>query len=169
MKPNKFTFFMFLGVICSVLVLSACERSASTAPVPSNTPSALTPSPTFRPLAITLAAPGTPLPEKAVPDIAGTANPVGATPGSTEATPAATAQPVDKNSPYMGKHTVRNGETLYMIGRAYGVSPMAIADANKLAEPYTIFPGNTLNIPRVRWPGGVPQGPTAQKQFEPNF
>jgi len=165
MKPNKLTFVLFLGVICSVLGLSACERSASTAPVPSNTPSALTVTPTFRPLAITLQAPGTAaIAAKSAPELTAAA----ATAGPT-ATPKATSQPVDKNSPYMGKHTVRSGETLYMIGRAYGVSPMAIADANKLAEPYTIFPGDALNIPRVRWPGGVPQGPTAKQQFDPTF
>ena len=162
MKPNKITFVLFLGVICSVLGLSACERSASTAPVPSSTPSALTVSPTIRPLAITLQAPGTnAIAAKSAPDLTATAAPT--------ATPKPTAIPVDKNSPYMGKHLVKSGETLYMIGRAYGVSPMAIAEANKLADPYTIFPGDTLNIPRVRWPGGVPQGPTAKQQFDPNF
>jgi LysM repeat protein len=160
MKSNKWTYILLLGVLCSVVVLSACERSASTPPVPTNVPSALTPSPTFRPLAITLQAPGTADAMKAAP--------VGAAP-TAKPTAKPTSKPVDKSSPYMGKHTVRSGETLYMIGRAYGVSPMAIAEANHITEPYTIFPGNTLDIPRVRWPGGVPQGPTAKQQFEPNF
>ena len=69
----------------------------------------------------------------------------------------------------MGQHTVRVGETLYSIGRAYGVSPQAIADTNNIGDPYTIYPGQNLNIPRVRWPGGVPPGPVAKVQFEANF
>jgi len=162
MKSKKFMFLLFLGVLCSVFLLSACERAASTPPVPTLTPSGLVATPTFRPLAITLAAPGAPAAAKAAPDLTATAKPVAPT-------AAPTSQPADKNSPYMGKHTVRSGETLYSIGRAYGVSPMAIADSNHIAEPYTIFPGQTFDIPKVRWPGGVPQGPTAQQQFEPNF
>ena len=77
--------------------------------------------------------------------------------------------PTDKNSPFMGKHTIRSGETVYSIGRAYGVDPQAIASSNKIADPSSIFPGQTLDIPRVRWPGGVPQGPTARQQFDPSF
>jgi len=170
MKPIKFSFILFLGMACSVLMLSACERSASTAPVPSQTPAVLTASPTFRPLAITLqpaGTPGTPEAMKAAPETAATGESQ-AQPTATAA-PKATTVPPDKSSPFMGKHTVRSGETLYMIGRAYGVSPMAIADSNHIPEPYTIFPGQVFDIPRVRWPGGVPQGPTAQQQFDPSF
>ena len=163
MKTYKKWVFIILGVLGMMLFMSACERSASTPPVPTMTPSELTASPTFRPLAITLAAPGAAAPGvKAAPTAAPTAQ-------ATSAAPAPTAQPADKNSPYMGKHTVQSGETLYMIGRAYGVAPLAIASSNNIGEPYTIFPGQVLNIPRVRWPGGVPQGPTAKTQFEPNF
>jgi LysM repeat protein len=164
MKTNIKWLLLILGVLSSLLLFSACERSASTPPVPTMTPSELTVSPTFRPLAITLAAPGsTSVAIKAAPGSAATA-----TPASPTTVP--TAKPtIDKSSPYMGKHTVRSGETLYSIGRAYGVFPQAIAESNNLGEPYTIFPGQTLNIPRVRWPGGVPQGPTAKTQFDPNF
>jgi LysM repeat protein len=159
MKTNQKLLLLSLGIIGMMFLVSACERSASTPPVPTMTPSELTASPTFRPLAITLAAPGTPAAVKAVPEKSATAKP----------TVAPTAKPVDKNSPYMGKHTVRSGETLYSIGRAYGVYPQAIAEANHVEDPASIFPGQTLNIPRVRWPGGVPQGPTAKQQFEPSF
>jgi LysM repeat protein len=160
MKPKKFTLLLCLGTICAVFMLSACERSASTPPVPSMTPNILTAAPTFKPVAITLVPPGTQEAMKAAPDLAKT----------NEPTAVPTAKPnQDPNSPNMGKHVVRSGETLYMIGRAYGVSPMAIADSNHITEPYTIFPGQSLDIPKVRWPGGVPQGPVAKQQFDPNF
>jgi LysM repeat protein len=44
-------------------------------------------------------------------------------------------------------HTVRSGETLYSIGRLYGVSWQSIASANNIPEPYTIYVGQVLVIP----------------------
>lgn len=44
-------------------------------------------------------------------------------------------------------HYVRWGETLYSIGRLYGVSPYAIAQANGIANPNYIYAGQTLLIP----------------------
>ncbi|MEJ2601581.1 MAG: LysM domain-containing protein [Anaerolineales bacterium] len=44
-------------------------------------------------------------------------------------------------------HTVSYGESLSWIGSYYGVSWTAIADANNIKSPYTIFPGNRLCIP----------------------
>ena len=45
-------------------------------------------------------------------------------------------------------HVVRRGETLFSIGRRYGVSPWAIAAANHLANPNRIYAGQCLYIPR---------------------
>jgi LysM repeat protein len=126
------------------------------------TPNSLTVAPTFKPVAITLVPPGTQEAMKAAPDATDQAK-------TNVSAAAPTAKPTDNNSPYMGKHTVQSGETLYMIGRAYGVFPQAIAEANNIADPSAIFPGQVLNIPKTRWPGGVPQGPVAKQQFEPNF
>jgi LysM repeat protein len=46
-----------------------------------------------------------------------------------------------------GWHVVRWGETLYSIGRMYGVSPYAIAAANGLPNPNYIQGGQRLYIP----------------------
>ena len=162
MKFNKFTLPLWSGLVVAALFLTACERSASTPPVPESIPTdAQMATATFRPVALTMTSPDM---QEAGKAVEGT--PAAGTESTATPQPQATA---DKSSPYMGEHTVRSGETLYSIGRAYGVSPMAIADSNNIAEPYTIYPGQTFKIPRVRWPGGVPPGPIAQTQFEPNF
>lgn len=44
-------------------------------------------------------------------------------------------------------HTVRQGETLFTISLRYGVAWSTIAEANDLASPYVIYPGQTLVIP----------------------
>lgn len=44
-------------------------------------------------------------------------------------------------------HCVRFGETLFGIGRMYGVSPWAIAAANGIANPNFIRAGQCLTIP----------------------
>lgn len=71
-------------------------------------------------------------------------------------------------SPFMGEHVVLRGETLYSIGRAYGVEPLAIAQANGIASPYTIYVGATLKIPRAPW-SSIPAGPVAQPQFTAEY
>lgn len=44
-------------------------------------------------------------------------------------------------------YTVRWGDTLFSIGRAYGVNPWAIASANGLSNPNHIVPWQQLWIP----------------------
>ena len=44
-------------------------------------------------------------------------------------------------------HHVRRGETLFSIGRRYGVNPYAIARANYLPNPNCIYAGQVLRIP----------------------
>jgi len=62
-----------------------------------------------------------------------------------------------------GHHTVRSGETLYCIGRAYSVSPWAIASQNGIVNPSRIYPGTVLAIPDVA--AALPAGPTCARQF----
>ncbi len=57
-------------------------------------------------------------------------------------------------------HWVARGETLFSIGRWYGVSPWAIASANGLVNPNRIYAGQRLYIPAgpcypapAPWPG----------------
>jgi spore germination protein len=44
-------------------------------------------------------------------------------------------------------HTVRPGETLFSIGRLYGVSPWAIASYNGIVNPNRIYAWQVLAIP----------------------
>jgi murein DD-endopeptidase MepM/ murein hydrolase activator NlpD len=44
-------------------------------------------------------------------------------------------------------HMVRSGETLFSIGRAYNVSPFAIAEANNLPRNHAVKTGEQLRIP----------------------
>lgn len=45
------------------------------------------------------------------------------------------------------EYTVQTGDTLASIGEAVGVTWQAIAKANSITEPYTIYPGQVLVIP----------------------
>jgi len=63
----------------------------------------------------------------------------------------------------LGEHTVKVGESLYCIGRAYGVDPWAIATQNVIANPSLIHPGVDLEIPDV--PATLPPGPVCVRQF----
>jgi LysM repeat protein len=58
---------------------------------------------------------------------------------------------------------VRYGETLMCIGRAYAVSPWAIASHNGLAYPYRLYVGRRLSVPNVPWK--VSYGPVCARQF----
>ena len=44
-------------------------------------------------------------------------------------------------------HTVQYGETLFSIGRRYGVNPYQIAEVNGLRDPDCIYAGQVLYIP----------------------
>jgi LysM repeat protein len=58
-----------------------------------------------------------------------------------------------------GWHTGVRGETLFSIGRLYGVSPRAIASANRLVNPNRIYVGQALYIPAESgYPGPRPCG-----------
>jgi len=47
-------------------------------------------------------------------------------------------------------YTVRRGDTLYSIGRRFGVNWQDIATSNSIAAPYLIKAGATLTIPGIR-------------------
>ncbi len=75
--------------------------------------------------------------------------------------------PTDTPSPppsnILGHHTVRAGETLYCIARAYGVDPAAIASTNGVVNPNLIYAGMVLAIPNV--PKTLPPGRVCPRQF----
>lgn len=120
------------------------------------------------------ATPITPAPATATPVTPGAATATPVTPGAATATPvtpgAATATPTAipatpvPQGGILGTHEVRFGETLYCIGRAYKVTPWAIAKANGIWWPYFIFPYQKLSIPNTLW-SPIPGGPICQTQF----
>ncbi|HEX2988402.1 MAG TPA: LysM peptidoglycan-binding domain-containing protein [Chloroflexota bacterium] len=69
------------------------------------------------------------------------------------------------------QYTVKSGDTLFSIAKAYGVKPQSIQDANGLADPGKLKLGQTLLIPgvaanaqaavQVATSTAVPQPPTA--------
>lgn len=121
--------------------------TATATDVPTVTPTATQPvSPIATPTPI--------LPTATVPAPTATATP----------SPTATATPVPPINSILGYHTVRYGESLYCIGRAYKISPWAIAQTNRVWWPYTIYPNQVLAIPNVPWIN-PPAGPVCQPQF----
>jgi len=74
----------------------------------------------------------------------------------------------DTASPILGQHTVQRGETLYCIGRSYGVFPSAIAEANGLSFSAILAVGQVLQIPAVQW-ANMPGGPVCAPQFRSPF
>jgi murein DD-endopeptidase MepM/ murein hydrolase activator NlpD len=58
--------------------------------------------------------------------------------------------PVVKVSKSGALHTVASGETLYSLGRKYGVSPFTIADANGLDKDKQLSLGQQIKIPGAK-------------------
>jgi len=92
------------------------------------------------------------------------------TPGPT-LTPTPTHTPGPTSTPpgpppwgILGYHTVQPGETLYCIGRAYGVDPYAIATQNGILNPNVIHAGLVLAIPNA--PRVLPPGQVCPRQFD---
>jgi len=71
-------------------------------------------------------------------------------------------------APIIGIHVVQPGDTIFCIGRAYGVLPAAIAQANGLAASFSVASGRVLNIPAVQWTD-IPAGPVCAPQFQSPF
>lgn len=65
----------------------------------------------------------------------------------------------------LGYHTVRYRETLFCIGRAYGVNPWAIASQNNIPYPYYLRVGQVLAIPNAPW-ANPSYGPVCPRQFD---
>ncbi len=83
-----------------------------------------------------------------------------ATPGGATATPtvaAATPTPAAGDSGPV-EYTVLPGEWVYSIARKFSVDPQAIIDLNNLAPPYTVYPGQVLQIPSASSSPEPPQG-----------
>jgi murein DD-endopeptidase MepM/ murein hydrolase activator NlpD len=71
----------------------------------------------------------------------------------------ADAEPIAKAPKSAALHTVASGETLYSLGRKYGVSPFAIADSNGLDKDKQLSLGQQIRIP-----GGKSVKPVMQQE-----
>ena len=92
--------------------------------------------------------------------------------GLTVASAAPPAQLGMPGMPAPMYHTVRSGETLFSIGRLYGVSPWQIARTNWIPNPNLIFIGQMLIIvsgPFPPGPGPIPPGPIPPGPFPPGL
>lgn len=76
---------------------------------------------------------------------------------ASAAPPAQLGMPGMPGMPAPTYHLVRPGETLFSIGRLYGVSPWQIARTNWIPNPNLIFVGQVLYI--IPGPGPMPPGP----------
>ncbi|MDX2419003.1 MAG: peptidoglycan DD-metalloendopeptidase family protein [Xanthomonadales bacterium] len=45
-----------------------------------------------------------------------------------------------------GSYYVRKGDTLYAIAFSYGLDPMEVARKNRISSPYTIYPGQKIQL-----------------------
>ncbi len=69
---------------------------------------------------------------------------------------AAAAAPAETSATIPATHTVAAGENLYRIGLKYGISWVAIANANNLANPNILTVGQVLNLPGASTPTPTP-------------
>ncbi len=64
----------------------------------------------------------------------------------------------------IGVHVVQPGETLFCIGRAYYVDPLALGQANGIQENDTLLPGRSLAVPNAPW-NNIISGRVCAPQF----
>jgi LysM repeat protein len=134
-------------------------RPPSPTPTPTDT---VPPTVTNTPVPDQPTATDTPIPPSATP--------VPPSPTPLPVFPSATPRPFTPlpPAPIIGQHVVQSGETIFCISRAYGVLPGAIAQANGLQIALTVFPGQTLLIPKIQWVTIIP-GPVCAPQFVSPF
>lgn len=160
-----------LALVAGLGLLSACTRPMQTNPIP--TPINATPGnvpPTSRPQQVVTPTLSTPIPQPTVapvqPAPLPTVAPVQPAPQPTAAqpnpVPPAQPNPITPAQPpaqpgTAASYTVKPGDRLFSIGREFGVSPYAIAQANGIVPPYVIHAGQILTIPAGA-PGNPPPG-----------
>ena len=145
---------LLLAMAVIVIWVAGCTRPQSSGPIPK--PQAVasgtvlpTPEPITTGVVETAAAGATATVVGATQE--SVTQPTTPPPTNTPRPPAATVAPSGQTS-----YTVKPGDRLFSIGRAFQINPYAIAQANRLGPPYTIHPGQALVIPT----GGT-SGPTA--------
>jgi LysM repeat protein len=62
--------------------------------------------------------------------------------------PTPTPEPTPRPTPTPRVYVVKSGDTLFAIAERFGVTVDAIIEANDIANPNAIVPGQRLTIPR---------------------
>jgi LysM repeat protein len=144
---------LLLAMAVIVIWVAGCTRPQSSGPIPKPLAVASgtvlpTPEPITTGVVETVAAGATATVFGATPEPVTQPTTPPSAPTNTPQPPAATAAPSGQTS-----YTVKPGDRLFSIGRAFQINPYAIAQANRLGPPYTIHPGQTLVIPTGGAPG----------------
>jgi len=152
---------LLLAMVAIVVWLAGCNRPMSSGPIPKPQSAAggtTTPTPEGMPANLA----GTVIAGATATTMAATTQPGAVQPLAPTATstpipqPTAAPTPVSAAASGQTSYTVKPGDRLFSIGRQFGVNPFAIAQANRIGPPYTIYPGQVLVIPS----GGVGPSPT---------
>ena len=79
-----------------------------------------------------------------------------------------TSTPAVKSTKTGGSYTVASGDTLFSIGRKYGVSPYTIADLNRLPHNKALALGQSLKIPAGTNPSVAQAEPSQSEDSNSN-
>lgn len=91
-----------------------------------------------------------------------------AVPPTPTPVPSPTAQPAPQPAGGSGaSYTVKAGDTLYSIARAFGVRPAAVQEANGMADPNALRLGQRLSIPGATLPGPAQAEPAQPSPTPP--
>ena len=71
--------------------------------------------------------------------------------------------------PDSGYHTVSKGDTLYAIAFRYGLDFRQLASANSIYSPYTIYPGQKIDVRKGAASGTSRTPTTVKKSSEPTI
>jgi len=142
---------LLLAMAVIVIWVAGCTRPQSSGPIPKPLAVASgtvlpTPEPITTGVVETVSAGATATVVGATPEPV--TQPAAPPPTNTPRPPAATVAPSGQTS-----YTVKPGDRLFSIGRAFQINPYAIAQANRLGPPYTIHPSQVLIIPAGGTPG----------------
>lgn len=159
----------YLGTQPGVLETATAPVAATSTGTAAPTSDAPTEAPPPAGTATPLPSTPTPVPPTGTPTtVPPTAPPTAAPPSPTQpvilptvARPTFTPRPAYA---ILGQHIVQGGETLFCIGRGYGVSPTDIAAANNMSTAATLRAGQRLAIPDAPW-RTISPGPVCATQF----
>jgi len=148
---------ILLVAVLLLVVLSACERPASKAPVMTATPTLELPFPIpGQPTVIKDIAAGTQTAMAMLTPVFSTPEPTQPAPELPTAIPPTAVIVYTATPGIPSTYTLQLGESLYCLARRYNLDPSAIINANPKVNPNFIPDGTTINLPQGPvWPTEV--------------